>query len=168
MLKHPVKLYISFNENVIFDLAAFLYFEPSSSISAFANNNFSAYLRLLSFWRKEKHSPARDRTCKLRMPHRCCSPKSRTWEHHRRKSADSDSIVEMYPTPMSVTCTHLQQRTRSDRRTQKTRTCVRSSSLQDILSRFHSFWRGGWKRVEKGGKGWKRWGREGSKNELYE
>lgn len=51
--------------------------------------------------------PASDKTCKFLIEHRCCNPKSRICEHHRRKSALSEIMVDIYPTPMSVICTHL-------------------------------------------------------------
>lgn len=51
--------------------------------------------------------PASESRCSARMPQRCCTPKSRSCEHQRRNSAASDCIVLMYPTPMSVMCTHL-------------------------------------------------------------
>lgn len=51
--------------------------------------------------------PARLKTCRFRIEHRCCRPKSRIWEHHRRNRAFRDIIVEMYPTPMSVMWMHL-------------------------------------------------------------
>lgn len=51
--------------------------------------------------------PARDKTCKFLIEQRCCNPKSRICAHHRRKSALREIMVDIYPTPMSVICTHL-------------------------------------------------------------
>lgn len=39
--------------------------------------------------------PARDKTWRFLIPHRCCSPKSRTWEHQRRNRADNDNMVDI-------------------------------------------------------------------------
>lgn len=39
--------------------------------------------------------PANDRTCKLRIEHKCCNPKSRTCEHQRKNNAVNESIVDM-------------------------------------------------------------------------
>lgn len=55
-----------------------------------------------------EYVPASDSTCRFRIEHKCCRPKSLTCEHHRRKRALSDSIVDIQPTPMSVMCTHLE------------------------------------------------------------
>lgn len=42
-----------------------------------------------------KYVPATDRTCNDLIPHKCWRPKSRSWEHHLKKSALKDPIVEM-------------------------------------------------------------------------
>lgn len=39
--------------------------------------------------------PASERICKFRIEHRCCKPKSRTCEHHRKNNAVNDNIVDI-------------------------------------------------------------------------
>lgn len=58
----------------------------------------------------KRGQPASDKTCKLRMEQRCWRPKSRICEHHRRKRALREIMVEIYPTPMSVMWIHLQSK----------------------------------------------------------
>lgn len=60
--------------------------------------------------RKEESKPAKDKICKLRIPHKCCSPKSLICEHQRKYNDDNDNIVEIYPIPISVICTHLKKK----------------------------------------------------------
>lgn len=61
--------------------------------------------------------PASESTCKLRMEHRCCKPKSRICVHHRRNKQVSDNIVEIYPTPMSLMCTQLKRKPNKSNKT---------------------------------------------------
>ena len=71
-------------------------------------------LELRKYYREGKVSyatewiPATDKICRFLMPQMCCRPKSRICEHQRRKSELRASIVEMYPTPMSLMWTHLE------------------------------------------------------------
>lgn len=51
--------------------------------------------------------PANDSIWRFRIEQRCCNPKSRTCEHQRKNRAVNDNIVDIYPTPISVICTHL-------------------------------------------------------------
>lgn len=39
--------------------------------------------------------PAKESTCKFRIPHKCWRPKSLNCEHHRRYKEDKDSMVEI-------------------------------------------------------------------------
>ena len=54
--------------------------------------------------------PAKDRVCMLLIPQICWRPKSRSWVHHLKNNVLRASMVEMYPIPMSVTWTHLEQK----------------------------------------------------------
>lgn len=55
--------------------------------------------------------PARESICRFLISQRYWSPKSLNCEHQRRYSADKDLMVTRWPTPISVTCTHLKLRT---------------------------------------------------------
>lgn len=57
--------------------------------------------------KKKEKLPANDKTWRFLIEQRCWSPKSLIWEHHLRKRAVRDSIVDIYPTPISVIWTHL-------------------------------------------------------------
>ena len=60
----------------------------------------------------KRGQPANERICMLLMPQMCWSPKSRIWVHQRRYRVCKASMVEMYPIPISVICTHLQKKPR--------------------------------------------------------
>lgn len=57
--------------------------------------SFSYHIVLVRELWGEEIIPARDRTCKFRIEHKCCRPKSRTCVHQRRNNVVNESMVEM-------------------------------------------------------------------------